>query len=186
LLLNSLSGRFGMEDSFKDITVIDSKNFSELEEFMMDSVKKITPLGDKLLIEQREKGKDVDTFLDSGTETHNVSIGIASAITAYARIYMSHFKNNPNFILYYSDTDSAYLDRPLPDYMVSNTELGNMKLEYVLNKAIFLSPKMYYLETESGKIIYKVKGFKHEVELTENDFENLLFKESFLEKVQTK
>jgi hypothetical protein len=40
------------------------------------------------------------TDLYGNLETHNVSIGIASAITAYARIHMSQFKNNPNFILF--------------------------------------------------------------------------------------
>jgi hypothetical protein len=99
---------------------------------------------------------------------------------------MSQFKNNPNFILYYSDTDSIYIDRPLPDHFISSTILGKMKLEYVLTHAIFLAPKMYYLETEDGKVIYKVKGLKHEVELTLDDFENLLYKESFLEKFKNK
>jgi hypothetical protein len=99
---------------------------------------------------------------------------------------MSQFKNNPNFRLYYSDTDSIYIDRPLPDNFISNTILGKMKLEYILNDAIFLAPKVYYLECDNGKVIYKVKGLKHEVELTKNDFENLLFKDSFLQKFQDK
>jgi len=43
---------------------------------------------------------------------------------------------------------------------------------------------MYYLETEDGQIIYKVKGLKHEVNLTLTDFELLLYKESLLEKFQ--
>jgi DNA polymerase elongation subunit (family B) len=99
---------------------------------------------------------------------------------------MSQFKNNPNFNLYYSDTDSIYIDRPLSEELISSTILGKMKLEYVLTEAIFLAPKMYYLETEDGKVIYKVKGLKHEVELTLSDFESLLYKESLLEKFQTK
>jgi hypothetical protein len=45
-----------------------------------------------------------------------------------------------------------------------------MKLENLIKKAIFLAPKMYYLETIDGKTIYKVKGLKHDVELTKNDF----------------
>jgi hypothetical protein len=61
-----------------------------------------------------------------------------------------------------------------------------MKLENICKKAIFLSPKVYYLETEDGKIIYKVKGLKHEIELTMNDFKFLLNKDAFLEKYQTK
>jgi hypothetical protein len=49
----------------------------------------------------------------------NINIAIASAVTAYGRIHMSQFKD-PKFMskydynLYYSDTDSIYIDRPLP------------------------------------------------------------------------
>jgi hypothetical protein len=113
-------------------------------------------------------------------------VAIASAITAYARIHMSQFKNNPDFILYYSDTDSIYIDRPLPDHLVDSKVLGKMKLENICNKAIFLSAKVYYLETENDKVIYKVKGLKHEIELTMNDFKNLLNKDAILEKYQSK
>jgi DNA polymerase elongation subunit (family B) len=95
---------------------------------------------------------------------------------------MSQFKNNPDYILYYSDTDSIYISKPLAKHLVNSKVLGKMKLEYVLKKAIFLAPKMYYLETIDGKVIYKVKGLKHEVELNKDDFESLLFKESTLEK----
>jgi hypothetical protein len=119
-------------------------------------------------------------------ETHNVSVGIAAAITAYARIHMSQFKNNPNFNLYYSDTDSIYIDKALPDEFISSTILGKMKLEYVLTDAIFLAPKVYYLQTVDGKVIYKVKGLKHEVNLSLDNFESLLYRESFLEKFQNK
>jgi len=45
---------------------------------------------------------------------------------------------------------------------------------------------MYYLETIDSNIIYKVKGLKHEIKLTRDDFESLLIKQSFLEKFQTK
>ena len=41
----------------------------------------------------------------------NVNIAIASAITSYSRILMSSFKNNSNFTLYYSETDSLIIDR---------------------------------------------------------------------------
>jgi hypothetical protein len=83
---------------------------------------------------------------------------------------MSQFKNNPNFNLYYSDTDSIYIDRPLPGHLINSKVLGLMKLEYILDDAIFLAPKVYYLKTIEGKIIYKVKGLKHIIELTLNDF----------------
>jgi len=184
LLLNSLYGRFGMEDSFADFLILDNKSYTKFEKDPKNNLLNVVPLGDKFLIKHRPLDKDINTFLDNATETHNVSIGIAAAITAYARIHMSQFKNNPNFNLFYSDTDSIYIDRPLPDYMISSTILGKMKLEYICNRAIFLAPKVYYLETEDGKVIYKVKGLKHEVDLTLSDFESLLYKDTFIKKVQ--
>jgi hypothetical protein len=99
---------------------------------------------------------------------------------------MSQFKNNPNFNLYYSDTDSIYIDKALPDEFISSTVLGKLKLENIIINGIFLAPKVYYLQTVDGKVIYKVKGLKHEVELTLENFESLLYKESFLEKFQNK
>src|SRR6266478_2198430 len=123
-------------------------------------------LGDKILVQYRFDIKDQQTELYSNLETHNVSIGIAAAITAYARIHMSQFKNNPDFNLYYSDTDSIYIDKPLPEEMRSNTILGKMKLEYILKNAIFLAPKVYYLETEDGKI--KIREDLYTLKVTDN------------------
>jgi hypothetical protein len=85
---------------------------------------------------------------------------VASAVTAYARIHMSQFKNNPNLPnLYYSDTDSTYFDGPLPDNMVSQTEIGKMKLEGIFDRAVFLAPKIYgcFAENKDESII-KIKG----------------------------
>lgn len=50
-------------------------------------------------------------------------------------MWMSVLKNNPDFKLYYSDTDSAVVDKQLPDYMVG-TGLGQFKLEYTIKKAV--------------------------------------------------
>jgi hypothetical protein len=130
--------------------------------------------------------KEVDTLLDNSSETHNTNIAVASAITAYARIHMTQFKNNPDYNLYYSDTDSAYFDTPLPDKFVSAKVLRKMKLESICNEAIFLSPKVYCLLTNEDKLIYKVKGLKHNIELTLKDFDSLLHKDTFIEKYQTK
>jgi hypothetical protein len=185
--MNSLYGRFGMIDQFPDIAIFDNKkSFKDFSEVFSDDIIDTINLAEKLLVVYISEDNKRSTMLYGNLETHNVSIGIAAAITAYGRIHMTQFKNNPNFILYYSDTDSAYLDRPLPDSMISSTELGKLKLENVIDKAIFLAPKMYYLDTIEGKTIYKVKGLKHEIELTRNDFEKLLTKQSFLQKSQTK
>jgi DNA polymerase elongation subunit (family B) len=186
LLLNSLYGKIGMIDSFPKISVININESIKFIENSPDTNMKFVELGDKTLFIYRHHQTDVKTLLDGHKETHNVSIAIAAAITAYARIHMTQFKINPEYSLFYSDTDSIYIDKLLPDHLISNKILGKMKLENVLTKAIFLAPKVYCLETEDGKVIYKVKGLSHEIELTLNEFESLLFKENYLQKLQIK
>jgi len=177
ILLNSLYGRFGMDDNFTEVNIIHKDYFSDFENKYLNNILETQDLGDyKLIIYNQINNKN-----ENEEVTHNVSIGIASAITAYARIHMSQFKNNPNLVLYYSDTDSAYVDRALPISMVNAKTLGKLKLENVLTKAIFLAPKVYCLETNEEKLIYKVKGLSHSIELTLKDFEQLLFKESLLQ-----
>ena len=137
LLMNSLYGRFGMEDSFPTIEILTKKEFNKFVEEYDGEINSFIELENKMMVIYRNPQADVNTMLDGNKETHNVSIGIASAITAYARIHMSQFKNNPDFNLYYTDTDSAYIDRPLVDHLVNSKVLGKMKLENVLNKANF-------------------------------------------------
>jgi len=186
LLLNSLYGRFGMIDSFPNIKIINRNEMDQFIDDFGDDGMKFIELGNKILVIYRSNQKDINTLLDGHKESHNVSIGIASAITSYARIHMSQFKNNLNYNLYYTDTDSIYIDKPLPENLVNDKILGKMKLENIIKKAIFLAPKVYYLETVDGKGIYKVKGLSHNIELNINDFKNLLYKDSFIEKTQIK
>nr|YP_010384622.1 hypothetical protein NDC34_mgp04 [Russula rosea]UHA57021.1 hypothetical protein [Russula rosea] len=150
LLLNSLYGRFGMIDSFLDIRIFNNfKSFKSWYNIHNESVVDFFELGNKIFVQYRFEIKNQKTELYGNLETHNVSISIALAITAYARIHMSQFKNNPNFNLYYSDTDSIYIDRALPEYLVNSKVLGKMKLEYILDDAIgqtiFQSRLIYYL-----------------------------------------
>jgi DNA polymerase elongation subunit (family B) len=94
--------------------------------------------------------------------TANVNISIASAVTAYARIYMDKFKD-PNFLeklgikLLYTDTDSLYFDGPLPSEFVDPTKLGALKLEGIYDQSLFLAPKVYALKNKDEEII-KIKG----------------------------
>ena len=92
---------------------------------------------------------------------------------------MKEFKNNPNFNLYYTDTDSIVINHPLPDEMVG-PELGQFKLEYEITDAIFLAPKVYGIITTDGEQILKVKGLTKEVvsTLRITDLETLLVKEA--------
>jgi DNA polymerase elongation subunit (family B) len=183
ILLNSLYGRFGMDDNFNSIEIIHKDFINDFENKFLDLITDKVKLGEYFMVFY---DKVEDQIIEDDNTIHNVSIAIAAAITAYARIHMSQFKNNPLINLYYSDTDSIYVDKPLPEYMIESKVLGKLNLEYICKNAIFLSPKVYYLETIDGKVIYKVKGLKHEVELTLTDFKSLLYKDSFIEKSQKK
>lgn len=181
ILLNSLYGRFGMDDNFSNINVIHKDYLADFENKFFDQIEEKIDLGDHVLVFFNE--------LESNTEiisTHNVSIAIASAITAYARIHMSQFKNNPKINLYYTDTDSIYTDSIIDEYLIDSKVLGKLKLENICKKAIFLAPKLYCLLTTSGEFIHKVKGLKHEINLSFGDFENLLYKDFQITKSQTK
>ena len=175
-----------MDDLFSTIEVINKDEFFRNIDDYSDNNTKFVELGNKIMVISRTHQAEVNNMLDGNKQTHNVSIAIASAITAYARIHMSWFKNNPDFNLYYTDTDSAYIDKPLPESMVNSKILGKMKLENIIKKAIFLAPKLYCLLTKDDKFIHKVKGLNHNIDLNINDFEQLLYKDSFIEKSQIK
>ena len=88
-------------------------------------------------------------------------MAIGAAITANARVIMSKYLNNPDYVVYYTDTDSIYLNKPLPDKLVHNSKLGLFKLERVLTKFISIGPKVYGGIDLDGNEFTKVKGFKN-------------------------
>ena len=166
--MNSLFGRFAMQP------ILSIQKFISKEEFKI--------LTEKYLIEDYldldEYGYFI-TYIDlfKTTRVPNVSISIASAITAYSRVFMSKFKNNDKFKLYYSDTDSIFIDSDLNNELVGN-EIGQFKLEYNLSEGIFLGPKIYCGLTDSGKYISKVKGYKNPQNISFEDFKSLLKKDA--------
>jgi hypothetical protein len=181
ILLNSLYGRFGMNDNFDSIDVIHKDYYPDFENKFIDQITDKIDLDDHVIVFY----KSSDGLFDDKDE-HNKSVSIAAAITAYSRIHMSQFKNNPKINLYYTDTDSIYTDSKLDESLISNNKLGLLKLENICNKAIFLAPKLYCLLTESEQFIHKVKGLSHDTEIDIKDFENLLFKDTIISKSQTK
>lgn len=165
ILMNSQYGKYGMDDNFPNIKIMNKIEFDKITKENKTTINNIIEIDDKYLVQYINSHKVDKTLLDNGSENHNINIAIAAATTAYARIFMSAFKNNPKYILYYTDTDSIFIGTPLDDNLISNTELGKLKLEYVIKKAIFLAPKVYYLITESDELIYKVKGLSQDVPL---------------------
>jgi hypothetical protein len=74
-----------------------------------------------------------DTNLELITNFRTVKshVGIAAAVTAYARIEMLELKmllSKLGIKLYYTDTDSLFVDKEIPNYLIGN-ELGQLKDE---------------------------------------------------------
>jgi DNA polymerase elongation subunit (family B) len=141
LFLNSLYGRLGMSPYVENHTVIDSIKSNEVllnENYVVTNV--VDLLNGKELISYFNKN-DVKA-LDEGSTTKNISIPIAAAVTAYARVIMSKIKMDKDIKIYYSDTDSFVVDKELNTNLVSE-KLGDFKLEKIFTRAAFLAPKVY-------------------------------------------
>ena len=81
---------------------------------------------------------------------------------------------NNGYILYYMDTDSFVVNKPLPDWMVSNNQLGKLKLEHGrIKEGAFFAPKVYALKTFDGNEIIKVKGLSHNTIKNDLNFETM-------------
>ena len=83
------------------------------------------------------------------------NVAIAAAVTAYARMEMAELKMlliNLGFKIYYTDTDSLFVDKELPEYLIGN-ELGQLKDELGggrIKKAYFLGIKKYgYIDSNN-------------------------------------
>jgi hypothetical protein len=191
LLLNSLYGRFGMTSSaFKNIFIKDDAigrkklsdialtyDYSIVSNF--DNNLKLIRYNDiacpRRWYHLKDLNKINDTFYEKTmhecyhrSRRINIAVHIASAITAYARIHMHKLKMKYVDNLYYSDTDSLITDIELDDNLVSDTQIGLFKLEYKIKRAIFIAPKLYYMELENETII-KAKGVNPEL-LIYDDF----------------
>jgi hypothetical protein len=171
LMQNSLYGRFALNPVLENHLFCSFELLKELSQ-TANIVEEMTLGEDLMFVSYTSKDE-----IESSVKT---SISIASAVTAYARVEMSKFKNNPDFELYYTDTDSIFIDKPLPDHMVG-TRLGQMKLEYIFKDCVFLGPKIYAGITEDGRrYICKIKGYKNAKSIPLEDMKSLLRKDSNL------
>jgi hypothetical protein len=172
LLLNSLYGRFGMSIDNINHKIVSSDN---LTSFISNvSLVGNVDLNNGYHIISYKVPRD---FKDGNDiSSMNVSIGIAAAITAYARNHMQQYLQDNRYKVYYTDTDSAVISDSLDSKHVGKG-LGQMKLEYDVNKGVFLAPKVYSIVTNEGKVITKVKGLKDN-NIDYSIFESLLSKDS--------
>jgi len=178
LLLNSLYGRFGMhiETFLTKNSIVDNDELYEMMEHnnILDIMNFDENLNLITYIPNNKNNDDENSLFNNMTK-FNISISLSAAITAYARIHMSEFKGEHNlYDLYYSDTDSIAIDKPLDDKFVGK-ELGQMKLEHIFEKAVYLGPKVYGGITKNGEEIIKAKGYKNKDQFKKDqlDFKTL-------------
>ena len=181
LFLNYLYGRMGMKEIDSTIDILDITEAKELDK--TNNVTIFSQLGNnKVLVKYSDKIpynikkllktnnqdftdskfkklnktqlKELDLFKKRGVPS---AVHIASAIAAYARILINEFKNIPGNPCIMSDTDSVIWTSPLPEELIGN-ELGLMKLEYNIKKAIIIRKKLYYILTQDNQVVIKASG----------------------------
>lgn len=155
LLMNSLYGRFGMSSNLNTHLIVNNTELNDMIDRISSKNAKVSETvdlnNDKTLLTIELNDENLNTLID-----RDISIGIASAVTAYSRIFMSEYLADPNLDVLYTDTDSIYTTTPLPDALINN-ELGGWKLEEEFKEAVFIAPKVYGGKTIDGREITKVK-----------------------------
>lgn len=183
LIMNSLYGRFGLGTDISIMEFIDSKyyaiykhifnvaNFNEDLGFISFVIKNIDvskKLFDEWCSENNIKAgekkelrkKIIGKYSENGEPYRAVQI--SAAIASYARITMwkdMEYCWNNGVDISYMDTDSLFVDKPIPEEMVSKNKLGYYKLENKINEGVFLAPKAYAYKSDSEEEI-KLKGIE--------------------------
>jgi DNA polymerase type B, organellar and viral len=192
LLMNSLYGKFGMSPILMNYELYkaDDKLIDKAEENAKDIIDfgEVKLIGQEIENNSHESYKKVSFDKKSRGKSKyeqllNISTHISMFITAYARMHMNKLKIQYKNNLYYTDTDSIVLDVELPNNIISN-KLGDFKMEYKIQKGIFLAPKVYGLLLEDGSEVVKIKGSK--IKMNFSDLEPLLQKDSNLKITQEK
>ena len=147
LLLNSLYGRLGLQKDKPTPFIIPSINKDDV--LSMFKFKNYFDYGNYTYVEitsyQLEKLNN-DTFRDdsyplidkiakklkNGEKTFS-AVQLASAITSNARCYVYNYLYKNSEKLYYTDTDSMYIECELDSNDVSDNELGKWKFEEIPN-----------------------------------------------------
>lgn len=197
IIMNSLYGRFALKKDINITKLIKTYEYDDYE--LLYNTHIIVQLKNKMLLNltydfnnKQCLTNNINIIPNTSSESINKltaivkennskyikfenSVQISSAITSYARIHLQKYKefcSQNNINIYYSDTDSIIVDKELPTYMISN-ELGSLKLEYIIKRAYFIAPKVYYLIDNHGKEILKFKGVTNPIKpLKENNFKN--------------
>ena len=168
--LNQLYGYFGRKQELLrtvNVHVNDIENY--ITQNVVKTIIEINPQYYTLLLTEnlasdivRELTLRVEQDFKMFETQIKANVGIAAAVTSYARIHMIPFKNNPYCL--YTDTDSTFTTKKLDEMFVGKEmgmmkdELGQMKDELnglVIEEGLFLGIKQYgywYYDSNNTRI----------------------------------
>lgn len=157
LMLNSLYGKFGMDAIIMKTAYISQHKYITFvnQNIKLVNVDKINQ--ENYIIDYIELNQPYGK-----TNTNkNINIAISAAISAYARMEMyTHMQAIGLQHIYYIDTDALITDRPLPKTKIGK-ELGEFKLINKIDKALFITPKLYVYQNQDETYI-KAKGLTNQ------------------------
>ena len=188
LILNSLYGKFAMKTD-QNKTIITPNNDLKLYEETIPNINynKITKYKTIMTLSVSSKEniypntpQHIKSMIMRSKNT-NIAVQLASAITAYARIdLINKIKYiNKSHKVYYTDTDSIFTSANLE----TTNKLGALKLENILTKAYFITPKCYRLITTDKQKITKFKGL---IQPEQDKLSNNFFKQALTQNNNTK
>lgn len=153
LALNSLYGKTGQRRTKETIVKVGS--FKEIIDGRM------RPYFEELGLYKKE----------TVSQSHFIQPQLASYVTSLARMELYRLiQEAGEDNVYYCDTDSVVTSKKLN----TGLGLGEIKLEYEIEEAIFLQPKMYSLKLRDGRTITRMKGFNNQ-KVDFNEFKKALF-----------
>lgn len=156
ILMKSLYGRFGINPRSTISEICTKERYEEL--LTLNGFKDAHPLVNGYwLCSYLSYDSSTSSFINQ--PPRNSAVQIAAAITAHARIHMYPHISRPD--CYYTDTDSLVRSNTLPNDMISTTELGKFKFEYM---GIFLAPKSYCIiqyNERSDLLVHKGAAKQH-------------------------
>ena len=173
LLINSLYGKFASKYFLSTTEIIKRDNLNTVNELF--KVNSITKIDSNFMIVNHDIKPIVTRIAhkDLKEKAYNnaakaladkdLNVAVAAAITAYGRVQLLELMievEGRGGNICYTDTDSVFctlpespFNKPFGPY----TWVGPAE-EHTFKKALFLAPKIYYLEDLNGKITFKVKG----------------------------
>lgn len=168
LMLNSLYGKFGQHVISTEIVP-----FEELDKDFVNLI--------KTLKMERIKINDITYSIYNGFVSKLTDMGvkynpiISAEITGDARLHNFKLQKQLGFKhVYYTDTDSFFIDYKLTDKSLVNNELGNLKLEKE-GYFKFNGAKDYEWLIDNNKH-YKIKGIsKKAIKINDNEYEYFVF-----------